>query len=322
MNLPNYSKFFYVCESKVNDVKIGTQVFLSSPKKYKENYTRFFSAHKSNNFFYFVVNSSLDKSRVFKIPKNLTTLFTMTDNKPRSDMRLPFPIIFLETKIPIFGKYKENESITKGKVYYNGLLLREIPREFMNNIGIHQFSLEDIMNSDDVEIQFFGLSESDNPSGFFDVYETQSELKDPFPLRDMPLNDENEFIQLRSFIANFLDFLDDPEVKLINKPPPKRRNEIRKRKGLFPLPPCMTIRIPHTLKKYMTDLQSKGHFVYSHRFWVRGHWRRFRSDYFKNVRGQKKWIKPFLKGTGILVGNKRYQLENSEFLTNDEKENE
>jgi len=60
-------------------------------------------------------------------------------------------------------------------------------------------------------------------------------------------------------------------------------------------------------KDYVNELNSSGSFEYSHKFWVRGHFRSLRSERYKEKRGIRIWIPPFVKGKGILMG-KSYRL--------------
>jgi len=54
------------------------------------------------------------------------------------------------------------------------------------------------------------------------------------------------------------------------------------------------------LKKYINELNENKAFSYLHKFWVRGHWRKYIT--------YKRWIKPYIKGNGILV-KKQYFIK-------------
>jgi hypothetical protein len=83
------------------------------------------------------------------------------------------------------------------------------------------------------------------------------------------------------------------------------------RKGKGKKRPTMIVRVRGALKRYLQQVRTGRHFTYSHRFWVRGHWRHFRHPRFVHMRGQKIWIPPFIKGSGILI-DKRYRLVKGE----------
>ena len=80
-------------------------------------------------------------------------------------------------------------------------------------------------------------------------------------------------------------------------------------RGKLPIPSQKFIRVNGKLKIYLSELNSGKHFNYSHRFWVRGHFRTLRNDKWKNARGTKIWILPFIKGKGVLV-DKIYEVTN------------
>jgi hypothetical protein len=112
---------------------------------------------------------------------------------------------------------------------------------------------------------------------------------------------------LREFIMSFLDFLHNPEVQIIEVLRSPKAQKKRLRKGKIPLPPSKVVKVTGVLKKYINALKLGRHFTYSHRFWVRGHWRHLKSPRFRFKRGMRVWIPPFIKGSGILI-DKTYKL--------------
>ena len=54
------------------------------------------------------------------------------------------------------------------------------------------------------------------------------------------------------------------------------------------------------------------------RFWVRGHWMNFQSIRYKNKRGQKTWVLPYIKGKGELI-KKDYYIGEKEQCWENEK---
>jgi len=123
---------------------------------------------------------------------------------------------------------------------------------------------------------------------------------------------ENTFKKLRLFICNFLDFLNNPEVKLIHIERTEEQNNKRIRNGKLPLPPQEFIRVTGALKIYLDKLKSNKEFSYSCRFWVRGHFRTLRSERrYKDKVGSKIWIVPYLKGEGLLI-QKPYLIKKQE----------
>ncbi len=121
-----------------------------------------------------------------------------------------------------------------------------------------------------------------------------------------PIKEKEEKI-IRSFFCNFIDFLNTPDVEIVTVDRTKEQNEKRILRGKLPTPTQIFIRVTGKLKIYLSELNSCNHFNYSHRFWVRGHFRTLRSEKWKNARGTKIWIVPFIKGKGVLV-DKYYEV--------------
>lgn len=136
-----------------------------------------------------------------------------------------------------------------------------------------------------------------------------------FLIMHYPLKSEYKFpkdshaAKIFSFVQNFLTFINDPEVKIIKDK--WRTNDIQKKHLMLRSfsPSRRIISLTGTIKRYLKLVKHGKHFSYSHKFWVRGHWRHFQSERYVNKRGQKTWIPPHIKGAGIML-TKRYRLEN------------
>lgn len=110
------------------------------------------------------------------------------------------------------------------------------------------------------------------------------------------------------FIMNFLDFLNDPEVQYV-KCRYEREPIQHKVRTLRPLRPAKRkIRITGTLKRYLRQFSKGQHSKIKCRFWVRGHFRTLRSTWYKEMRGKRVWIPPYIKGEGILI-NRNYKVK-------------
>ncbi len=109
-------------------------------------------------------------------------------------------------------------------------------------------------------------------------------------------------------LMNFVYMLDMPEVKLINWEPKESSERKRIAKGLPQRLPTTRVRLRGELRIYLNRLLEGGRQLYSHAFWVRGHWRHFHSPKFTNLQGQKRWIPPYIKGEGVLVP-KIYEID-------------
>ena len=115
--------------------------------------------------------------------------------------------------------------------------------------------------------------------------------------------------KIRIFMCNFLDFMLNPDVKVINVERTKEQNQKRIKRGKVPLPNYGFIKVQGELKIYLDRLSEDNNFSYSHKFWVRGHFRTLRSEkrYGTKV-GSKIWIPPYIKGKGILL-EKIYEVQ-------------
>ncbi len=136
--------------------------------------------------------------------------------------------------------------------------------------------------------------------------------------------------ELKVFICNFLDFLNNPEVRIIKIERSKKNQSRRLKQGKSVLPSTNKIIIDGKLKSYYNNLTGFDKLPYS--FIVRGHYMRFwnkkkyRRIYQKlklgslsnkyyvddKIRNNNKiitlWKRPFVKGSGMLV-KKKYELK-------------
>lgn len=122
--------------------------------------------------------------------------------------------------------------------------------------------------------------------------------------------EDNKFItELKVFICNFLDFLNNPDVELVSIERTKEQNIARINRNQIPIPSYSIVKVTGNLKIYLDNLKKcQSEIGFSHRFWVRGHFRTLRNaQKYKQKTGTKIWIRPFIKGRGELI-NKPYLL--------------
>ncbi len=137
--------------------------------------------------------------------------------------------------------------------------------------------------------------------------------------------------KLKVFICNFFDFINNPEVRVIRFVRSEKNKQRRIKAGKEPLPSTHKIRLSGTLKTYYEQLEVSDRTL-NYRFWVRGHFMRFwnkkkynnlykrlvindlPTEYYvddkirNNDRIIMRWIKPFIKGEGVLITN-RYEVK-------------
>ena len=70
------------------------------------------------------------------------------------------------------------------------------------------------------------------------------------------------------------------------------------------------------LRVYLDRISEMGSLTLIRAHWVRGHWMRFRSDRYKNMKGKKTWVYPYIRGFGN-PNKKEYYLKRNEGVKDD-----
>lgn len=255
----------------------------------------------------------LINSKIFEVTDDVTKLLERTKNKIRKT-RLPFPIIFLDASptFKMIWAQDHKKWIKRKELNYHGFLLAES--------GVHKDEHSIIPSTITVppghkhpeNIYIYGvfsLPDSNRVGNLkITLYEDYDYLEGQYvDGSSKRWNRERQLV--REFVMNCLDFINEPDVKYVERiraySPSKKR--MRAGKGLRM--PTMIVKITGELKRCLDNISMGGHFSYSYRFWVRGHWRRFTSELYtrSGLKGKRKWIMPFIKGEGILI-DRRYQL--------------
>lgn len=250
-------------------------------------------------------------AKVFELDNDITTMLYHTKNKVRPT-KLPFPITWLETELKLYNIWTRTPLGLRKMpwVKYHGFLIYEgLPVKESMLKGEKLIVLESnvLIEQNYPNIYIFSVYEDETGMGHikFSLYKEYEDLIASKKELRLWAKERN---QLRQFIMSFLDFLYNPEVQIVEVLRSAKTQEKRIRKGKLPLPEIRrVIRVTGVLKQYINRLREGRHFHYSHRFWVRGHWRHFRHSRYVNLRGKRVWIPPFIKGSGILI-NKSYKL--------------
>jgi hypothetical protein len=102
-----------------------------------------------------------------------------------------------------------------------------------------------------------------------------------------------------NFVTNLLLFFNEPRVVtyIFNRP---QKN--REKKGLIPIPSEIRTKIHIDLKDYIEKIYFTGesHSKLGFAFWVMGHNRILKSDYYINKKGEKIWIPAHIRGEGLM----------------------
>ncbi len=116
---------------------------------------------------------------------------------------------------------------------------------------------------------------------------------------------------LRTIICNVIDMVEGntDDLSVVTIETTREQNIKRIRRKQIVMPTRVVIRAKEEFKKYVkrfnidmadaVDNDKKGKLGY--KYLVMGHYRHFRDEKFKKVRGTKKWIFPYWKGEGIAI---------------------
>jgi hypothetical protein len=209
---------------------------------------------------------------VYEVDGRVGRLFALTPNKSRH-IELPFPIVFLDVKITY-----------KGTTYYGLLLIR-----------VNQSPVDDVV--------IYTLAVKEHPEqGVDNALIVDCLLNTDVGTKGQQTNKDagGDIIRIfRRVVMNFNDFLEHPELKIVERKP--HNNEKRVKRGKRPVPPSLAIVVKGDLKIYLDSIEPKNGESESldKCFEVAGHWRRFRHPKFVNKQGEKTFIHPYIKGTGM-----------------------
>lgn len=233
------------------------------------------------------------QSHAFQVDQHVGEALEQTNNGPRP-LRLPFRACFID------GNFLHEPT----NITFRGILVYENADPnadgLCESIMFHAFGEEPPRPGD-------GKRPITSVRGNF--------LKD---FGEMPTEGDGEFDwdfeDVRGFlirvIANWYDLVNDPEVVIarVGKSPSAAARHMRE----HGTPPPLEIRrivLKGELKRVVEAFRiQKGSRRYSHRFYVKGHWREFRAERYKTMRGKRVWVMPYIKGRGILI-RKTYSVE-------------
>lgn len=118
---------------------------------------------------------------------------------------------------------------------------------------------------------------------------------------------------IRTVVCNIIDMVEGntDDLSVVTIETTREQNIKRIGRKQIPMPTKVVIRARDEFKKYVKKFNSDTEDVRSgrlgYKFLVMGHYRHFRDEKYKNVKGTKKWIKPYWKGEGIAI-SKEYLL--------------
>jgi hypothetical protein len=119
---------------------------------------------------------------------------------------------------------------------------------------------------------------------------------------------------VRTLICNVVDMVEGNtnDLSVVTIETTREQNIKRIRRKQIPIPTRVVIRSKDEFRKYVkkfnSDMEKSRSGKLGHKVLVIGHYRHFRDEKFKNVKGTKKWIFPYWKGEGIAIA-KEYLLK-------------
>lgn len=183
------------------------------------------------------------------------------------------------------------------------MILNTIP---LNKETMRGLIITKIIANDTFKESINGYCFVEHEDGRGQIYRVNLEIEDiqnpKIPEGEIWTNEDTLLTRnIRLFICNFLDFLNNPEIEYIEVNRTPEQNEKRIKRGKTPIPNYTFVKVMGQLKIYLNELNSGKEFEYSHRFWVRAHYRTLRSDKWKFKKGTRIWIPCFIKGKGLLI---------------------
>lgn len=243
------------------------------------------------------VIQSYDNTHLYFIQEDAKQLLMLTKPPSNTDIsHLPYNDIFIDvnfTKEEI-KKYTnidiEYDSIT-GIIIQKGSAYDYNTKIFAGNT-VRIITL--VKNRD---YSFFFLT-------FNVCFELLEEFKDYTVHIEKAKQNKNTEKFCKKFSTNFLNFVLDPEVITTYCEKDTVRNKKRIKNNKIALPSSTNIVLDGKRRIYVNNLVSSGSMSYNYKFWVQGHYRILKSERYKEKKGLKLWIPPFIKGKGILFEKK------------------
>lgn len=238
----------------------------------------------------------INQFHIFEVEPNIKKALLLTKNNILEERHLPYPRVFLDCKLNFDG------------FDIFGIMLYDVEQiKKLDNLVLENKDGSRSSNQLDNEILFsaYGLNLNDTKEDklvhiFFNLRKSED-----FKSQSISEQSRNK---LREFVCNFIDFINNPEVQLVKTEKTKEENAKRVSRGKNPLPPRVFIKLDGTIKRYIQEFESSDRKGYTHKFWVRGHFRVLKAGRYKTLK-KKLWILPYIKGKGFLI-KKIYDVDN------------
>jgi len=238
----------------------------------------------------------MEQAKVFVIEEDVVPLLLHTECQ---DGNLPFPSVFIDAKVQI--KDRTYFGFHIGNYYTDKTQYKAILTVYSKYV-MHKGEKVKFLIPDFILLQRNNTDEN-------------------LPFR------KNDYFhsKIKNFIFSFCSFVNEPDVSVVLRPLNPKNNIRRIERGVMPLPEYRNVVIRGKLRIYVDktkEYQGGTHAPASYKYWVRGFYRHFvdKKKYAKLYaldEGDKRkagltwseknkdvlrvWVKPFIKGQGILI---------------------
>lgn len=238
--------------------------------------------------------------KLFRVSKEVNHLLNLTKPSTIEQLKLPFDTIFIDTDFLI------NEKIRIIGIFLD-LITKDVGEE-INNIAIKRIGQPLNLYIGDSDMVMMSCMFYSSEKGHFAFLDEMLNLntgkiipkvQELNQTKKYDIHDKLIRKKLSEYVLNLLLFLNEPRIVLYVQ---QENNKKRIRKGLIPIPSQLRTKIEIGLENYIQKIYFNGqsHSKLGFSFWVRGHWRIFKSERFVNKRGSKTWILPHISGEGLM----------------------
>ncbi|NOR85229.1 hypothetical protein GQ473_03860 [archaeon] len=245
------------------------------------------------------IDSVLNECKLFHLDNSIKQMLMLTKApKENFQLKLPFDYLFLDV------------SITAEELINAGY---KPPKDFKEIQGLS--ISKGILKSGNVDV---GISLRSavhtiyDKEVFFDTRVSKPIITNPFyDNRKIKIVSDSSKLNysikkfIDNFAINYINLLNTREIKYHEIPRNNEQNLRRLKRGKVPIPHRIIIKPNVILRKYLNKFESQSANGYNHRFWVMGHFRTLRSKAWKDKQGTRIWIKPYIKGQGMLIQKER-----------------
>ena len=263
---------------------------------------------------------ALEQAKVFEVDDDQKKLLSLTDAPMKNDeINLPFDTIFLDVS---FSKKELEELgvVTKEAEEIVGIMIRKSELVSVKGCAFHttptnskKCQNKGVGASMGTALRFSIMSLMGDEA-LWDTFSRNINLYpedegDLLTHEDNPVVDKKVAKFIHKFFLSFLNFLNNPEVEYVEHKRSDKNRERREKKGLPVIPSSFSIKIDGKLREYIDEMRRGEGWDYSHRFWVRGHFRDLTSPRYSEKK--RIWILPYIKGKGVLI-DKTYKVVKKE----------